>query len=128
MNLSNGRVPWAWVAVGLIVLTVPTLARAHAQLVRSTPAIRGVLTAAPDRVQLWFNENLEPAFARVSVWSAGGGVQVDRGDAAVAWDDPKQLSVGLKPLTPGHYTVKYRVLSVDGHVVEREFPFTLRAP
>jgi copper resistance protein C len=127
MNRSNGRVPWAWVAVGLIVLSVPTLARAHAQLVRSTPTIRGVLTAAPDRVQLWFNENLEPAFARVSVWSADGA-QVDRGDAAVARDDPKQLSVGLKALTPGHYTVKYRVLSVDGHVVEREFPFTLRAP
>ena len=67
---------WRWVrrnellAVGLIMLTVPTLARAHAQLVRSTPAARGILTAAPDRVQLWFNENLEPAFARVSVWSA----------------------------------------------------------
>jgi copper resistance protein C len=127
MNRSNGRVPWAWFVVGLIVLTVPTLARAHAQLVRSTPAARGVVTAAPDRVQLWFNENLEPAFARVSVWGADGA-QVDRGDAAVALDDPKHLSVGLQPLTPGHYTVKYRVLSVDGHVVEREFPFTLRAP
>lgn len=78
MNRSNGRVPWAWFVAGLIVLTVPTLAGAHAQLVRSTPAARGVLTAAPDRVRLWFNENLEPVFTRVSVWSADGP-QVDRG-------------------------------------------------
>jgi copper resistance protein C len=113
----------------LIVITLggPRLTEAHAVLVRSTPAVRGVLTTAPDRVQLWFNEELEPAFARLSVWSASG-TQVDVGDAAVAPGDPKLLTVGLKALTPGTYTVKYRVLSVDGHVVEREFPFTLRAP
>jgi len=102
-------------------------AEAHAVLVRSTPAVKAVLTTAPDRVQLWFNENLEPAFARVSVWSASG-TQVDLGDAAVTLDDPKLLTVRLGPLAPGSYTVKYRVLSVDGHVVEREFAFTLRAP
>jgi methionine-rich copper-binding protein CopC len=36
--------------------------------------------------------------------------------------------VGLRRLTPGTYTVRFRVLSVDGHVVENEFPFTLRGP
>jgi methionine-rich copper-binding protein CopC len=46
----------------------------------------------------------------------------------VATDDPVRLSVGLRPLPAGTYTVRYRVLSVDGHVVEGEFPFTLRAP
>jgi methionine-rich copper-binding protein CopC len=41
-------------------------------------------------------------------------------------EDPKLLSVGLPALVPGTYTVKYRVLSVDGHVVESQFSFTLR--
>jgi methionine-rich copper-binding protein CopC len=40
--------------------------------------------------------------------------------------DPKLLSVGLPALAPGTYTVKYRVLSVDGHVVASQFSFTLR--
>jgi methionine-rich copper-binding protein CopC len=36
------------------------------------------------------------------------------------------LSVSLPALSPGTYTVRYRVLSVDGHVVEGEFPFAVR--
>jgi methionine-rich copper-binding protein CopC len=115
---------WALV---LGAMLVPSLPGAHAVLVRSKPAVRGVVTTPPERVQLWFNEPVEPDFARLSVWSARG-VQVDLGNATVAPDDPRLLSVGLRPLAPGRYIVKYRVLSVDGHVVEREFPFTLRAP
>jgi methionine-rich copper-binding protein CopC len=93
--------------------------------VRSSPARRAVLTRPPDRVQLWFNERLEPAFSRVTVTDASGQA-VDLGDVVVGPDDPTRLSVGLGRLIPGTYTVRFRVLSVDGHVVESEFPFTLR--
>jgi methionine-rich copper-binding protein CopC len=101
-------------------------AAAHAVLVRSAPAARATLAERPDRVQLWFNERLEPAFSSVSVWNAAG-TQVDAGDARVGADDPKRLSVPLLPLAPGTYTVRYRVLSVDGHVVDSSFSFTIRA-
>ena len=74
---------------------------------------------------LWFNERLEPAYSSASVWSAAG-TQVDRKDARVEADDPKRLSVTLAPLSPGAYTVRYRVLSVDGHIVEASFAFTVR--
>lgn len=42
-------------------------------------------------------------------------------------DDPNTLAVGLPALSAGTYTVKFCVLSVDGHVVEAEFPFTVRS-
>jgi methionine-rich copper-binding protein CopC len=42
-------------------------------------------------------------------------------------DDPRQLSVTVETRTPGLYTVKYRVLSVDGHIVDNRFTFTVRA-
>ena len=109
--------------LGLLLLATP--AWPHASLVRSSPARRATLTTAPDRVQLWFNEAIEPKFSRVSVWDSAGQ-QVDLADARVEPDDPKRLTVGLKPLTRGAYRVRFRVLSVDGHVVESEFPFTLR--
>jgi methionine-rich copper-binding protein CopC len=32
----------------------------------------------------------------------------------------------LPPISPGTYTVRYRVLSVDGHVVEAAFSFTVK--
>ena len=106
-----------------VLLATP--AGAHAVLVRSTPPGRATLAEKPDRVQLWFNERLEPAFSSVSVWSSAG-TQVDAGDARVGHDDAKRLSVTLPPLPPGTYSVRYRVLSVDGHVVDSSFSFTIR--
>jgi methionine-rich copper-binding protein CopC len=109
----------------LAPLLLPTHGWPHAYLVRSAPAARATVARAPERVQLWFNERLEPAYSRVSVWS-GDGTRVDAGDVQVAASEPTRLSVGVPGLPAGRYTVKYRVLSVDGHVVEAEFAFTVR--
>jgi methionine-rich copper-binding protein CopC len=98
---------------------------AHAVLVRSTPAHRAVLAQVPERVDLWFNERLEAAYSTVSVWNEAGG-QVDGRDATVGPDDPRRLSVSLTTRAAGLYTVKYRVLSVDGHVVDSRFTFTVK--
>ena len=114
-----------WIAGLSVMLGVAPLAWGHAQLVKSVPARRAVLSRPPERVQLWFNERLEPAFAQLSVWDRDGA-QVDLKDAQVAPDDPKRLSISVPSLEPGVYRVKFRVLSVDGHVVESEFPFTIR--
>jgi methionine-rich copper-binding protein CopC len=51
---------------------------------------------------------------------------VDAGDARVTESEPTELSVRVPPLPAGAYTVKYRVLSVDGHLVESEFVFSVR--
>jgi hypothetical protein len=110
-------------AIALLLIATP--AWPHASLVRSSPARRATLTTAPERVQLWFNEAIEPRFSSVSVWDAAGD-RVDLRDARVEPDDPKRLTVGLTPLKRGTYRVRFRVLSVDGHVVETEFSFTLR--
>ena len=100
-------------------------ARAHAVLVRSSPAARATLSRPPERVHLWFNERLEPAYSRASVWD-GSGRQVDASDGVVDAAEPTRLTVNLPALAPGTYTVKFRVLSVDGHLVESQFPFTVR--
>ena len=51
---------------------------------------------------------------------------MESGDSQVDPADPKKLSVGLPALATGIYTVKYRVLSVDSHIVENQFTFTVR--
>ena len=98
---------------------------AHAYLVKSMPAQRAVLYRAPARVQLWFNERLESGFCSLSVQDAHGK-QVETGKSEVTGDDPKRLSATVKPLPAGRYFVKYRVLSVDGHIAEDQFPFTIK--
>jgi methionine-rich copper-binding protein CopC len=59
------------------------------------------------------------------VIDAGGG-QVDLRDARVSTEDARRLSLSLPPLQPGRYSVKFRVLSVDGHVVESSLTFTVK--
>jgi copper resistance protein C len=108
-----------------LVLCVPTSAWPHARLVKSVPASRAVLSQAPAQVQLWFNERLEAHFCQLSVWNAAGH-RVESGDIQVDPADPKKLSVGLPALATGLYTVKYRALSVDSHIVENQFTFTVR--
>jgi copper resistance protein C len=100
-------------------------AHAHAVLVRSVPAARAVVAQAPERVDLWFNERLEPAFSTVSVKDAAGA-QVDRRDGRVSPDDGTRLSASLPRLPAGSYSVHYRALSVDGHLVDASFPFSVR--
>src|SRR5262245_16321758 len=123
-TLVKALVPLVLPLLGVTVR--PALVESHAVLVKSVPAARAVLTRAPGRVQLWFSERLEPAFSNASVWS-GSGKQVDKRDASVSPDDPKELSVSLGTLEAGTYTVRCRILSVDGHVVETNFPFTIKS-
>lgn len=114
-------------AVGAVLLSLAAASPVtpHAFLVRSSPTARTTVARAPTRVHLWFNERLEPAYSRASIWN-GDAQRVDVGDAQVSPTEPRSLSVGVPPLPAGVYTVKYRVLSVDGHVVEAEFAFTVR--
>jgi len=116
-----------FVAVGLAALALgPAAALAHAVLVKSVPAQRATLAESPPRVELWFNERLEPAYSKASV-TTEAGVQVDLRDVAVSAEDPRRLSLSLPALVPGRYTVSFRVLSVDGHVVESKLTFTVKA-
>jgi copper resistance protein C len=114
----------AWV-VALALL--PAGAMGHAVLVKAVPPQRAALTESPPRVELWFNERLEPAYSRVTVTDEAGK-QVDLRDVTVSKEDPKRLSLSLPPLGPGRYTVRFRVLSVDGHVVESSLTFTVKSP
>ena len=102
-------------------------AAAHALLAKSEPARRAVLTHSPARVRLWFNERLEPAFSKVSVEDASGR-PVEQQPAQVAADDRKLLELALPALTPGRYTVRYQVLSVDGHTIKSSYSFSIKTP
>lgn len=110
-----------------LLLLAPASGWPHASLVKSVPARRAILHRSPERVQLWFNERLEPQFSHVSVLTPTGH-PVDLKDTAVGPDDPKKLSVAVPALLPGTYTVRFRVLSVDGHVVAGQFSFTIVRP
>jgi methionine-rich copper-binding protein CopC len=109
-----GLLPAIWLAAA-------TAAHAHAQLDHATPAVGSTVRAPPARVSLSFTEKLEPKFSSLEVRNAGGA-RVDSGGASVTG---ASMSVGLKPLPAGTYTVRWHVLSVDTHKTEGSFTFTV---
>jgi methionine-rich copper-binding protein CopC len=100
-------------------------ALAHSMLVKAEPPRRAVLAKTPAQVRLWFNEELEGEYASLIVLDAEKH-PVTEIKPQLAPDDPKSIVLPLPELTPGKYSVKFRVLSVDGHVVESSFDFTVR--
>jgi Uncharacterized protein, homolog of Cu resistance protein CopC len=123
--VSRRRVVKAVLGVSCLGLLAP-LARAHAGLERSEPARRATLRKAPKKIRLWFNERLEPAYASIKLYGEDGEKSIETPKAVVNATDPKLLEMELPPLPPGQYTVKYRVLSVDGHTVDYGYVFTIK--
>jgi copper resistance protein C len=102
-------------------------AAAHSRLVKSDPSARAVLATAPKELKLWFNEGVEPAFAKVWIVPAQGAQipLTSRGDSS----NPRLLIVALPDNLPaGPVNIGYHMLSVDGHTVDDKLTFTVKAP
>jgi len=112
-------------AASLLLVLAPAVASAHARLVKSEPARRGVLKTAPASVKLWLNEAVEQKFSKITIADPAGKPLTTEA-AKVDAENPKLLFVELPPLRPGTYTVTFEVLSVDGHRVKQSFPFTIK--
>ncbi len=113
-------------AVGLALPT--TLAFAHAYLERSTPAGGSKLSVIPQTVCLSFGEPVEKGFSLFAVKDSRGNRVDDEAKMRKAKDrfgSSKIIAIPLKELTAGSYTVEWKVLSVDSHVTEGSFTFTV---
>jgi methionine-rich copper-binding protein CopC len=112
-------------AVFLLTALLAGEAAAHAVMVKATPAEDSVLANSPAVVSVWFNEPLEAAFSSLTVSDARTRVVAKGALEAIA---DNGLSLPLDAALPaGTYTVRYRVLSVDGHIVEDQFRFVIDA-
>ncbi|HLX16270.1 MAG TPA: copper resistance CopC family protein [Bradyrhizobium sp.] len=103
----------------LLAVIAGTAAQAHALLDHAQPRVGSSVPAAPREVVLTYTQNLEPAFSSVEV-SDANGARVDLGKPSIS---ASTMRVGLKPLPPGTYRVRWQVLSVDTHTTEGSFTF-----
>jgi methionine-rich copper-binding protein CopC len=111
---------------GLVALILyPDTVFAHAELIKSEPANRATLSTSTEQVKLWFNEEIEVDYASLSLVDKNGNILI-KGKPMAHPDDLKSIYVELPELEKGRYTVKYRVLSVDGHVLESDYKFTIK--
>jgi len=98
---------------------------AHAILVKANPPQEASLTDAPEEVLLIFNDAVGQEFLALAVIDPTGK-RVDNHDAKLDFTDHSHLRASVSKLTPGRYTVRYRVLSADGHVVSGKYFFDLQ--
>ena len=103
----------------LLIFMASTAAEAHAFLDHAEPRVGSTVPTAPREVSLTFTQNLEPAFSSVEV-SDTNGARVDLGKPSIS---AGVMRIGLKPLSPGTYKVRWHVLSVDTHTTEGSFSF-----
>jgi copper transport protein len=112
------------VALGLAIaaLVFPASAFAHANLQSTTPKYRQRLQTAPAAVTLRFDQVVTAEPNAIDLKNAYGKT-FSNTSRAVGHD----VRVPVKKLTRGAYTVRWHVLSEDGHVVSGVFTFGVRA-
>src|SRR5712664_2053038 len=107
---------------GLALVAFGVTANAHAHLQKSSPADNSVITAAPSNLVLNFSEA-----ARLTALSIQKDSEPEQKLKPLPTTAAQQISVPLPPLTPGTYSVNWRVVSDDGHMMAGALHFTLTA-
>lgn len=110
--------------LSLTLILWPLVTLAHVHLDRSSPSKGESLTQAPQTIELWFSGKVDAEWSKVMV-SDNNDNRYDTGEISNG-DDPEHLSVVVKPMKSGEYTVKLNVISGDGHRVKGHFSFTVR--
>ena len=103
----------------------PEILMAHAIIVRTSPPQGGAAPANIGKVDVWYDAGIRDSLAALAVVSAAGE-RVDKRDAAIDSADPAHVSVSVNPMVPGKYTVRYRALSADGHMVSGAWEFDVQ--
>jgi methionine-rich copper-binding protein CopC len=100
---------------------------AHAIMVKSLPAEGAVIAESPKQVDVWFNDKVGSEYKALAVIDSTGK-RVDNKDVTQETFDPSHLYSSVQQLPPGTYTVRYRVVSIDTHIVTGKFQFSIKAP
>jgi copper transport protein len=114
-----------WVAAALLLFVVAGplagTAGAHAVLIESRPGNDELVEQAPAEVVLVFDDTVVAEQGGVRVIDPDGA-RVEAGAPASA-DRGRRISQPLGDGPTGTYTVSYRVLSSDGHVISGSFVY-----
>lgn len=111
----------ALVAAALAALALPPSAFAHASLVRESPGFGQRLETPPARVVLSFDQSVELLPRAILVLDAGG-----ENVAGPPRLEGRSVVAPVRTLPRGPYTIRWRAMSSDGHVVSGVYTFGVR--
>jgi copper transport protein len=101
------------------------MSSAHAYIVKSNPSANQSLSKSPVKVSIEFDEIIQPTFYSIQVLDMKGN-QVNRDNGKINSSNAKILESDVKQGLPkGIYSIKWRVVSADGHPVDGIIPFQI---
>jgi copper resistance protein C len=108
----------------LLLLSASQLSHAEGILLKSDPKNNAELSSFDDTVKLWFSGNVGERSPSVVVVD-GNGNRVDNGDTRLVLGERHRLTATTKPLLPGPYAMRYRVVTEDGLIVSGVSKFSI---
>jgi copper transport protein len=109
--------------LALLALAFPAAASAHATLTKTEPQYGTRVAQAPKVVRLEFDQSVDALPNAVRVYSAKG--RLLSGPTRTTAGD-RVLTAPVSRLPRGGYTVRWRAVSADGHVVSGVYTFGVR--
>lgn len=111
--------------VALLLAWAPG-ASAHTRVERTSPAAGDTARTPVREVRVRFSAPVEPGLTRLTL--VRGGEALAEGGAADPESGRREYVLPLgAPLHAGDYTVRWRTVGADGHVLEGSFGFTVAA-
>ena len=108
------------IAIGMASLLNGGLVDAHARLERAVPANGSVLVESPKALSLTFSQSVR----LTALWLQKDG-SPKQSIASLPITNTANIAVALPALTPGVYTVTWRLLGEDGHIASGAVHFTI---
>lgn len=107
------------IAAALAIVAWPAAARAHAVVVEARPAVDTIVPVGGLDIRLQFNSRIDAQRSRLTLQNP------DRQAVAVmpAIAEPNVLAARSRIDRQGRWTLRWQVLSRDGHITRGEIPF-----
>jgi methionine-rich copper-binding protein CopC len=124
LKLRISAAPAVVIALGLLGLGAAPVR--HLALQSSLPAADAVVQS-PTLIQLDFTEAPQSGTTSIRLVDAGGNLLVT-GEVTQSAQDPTVFTTSVdRSLNAGVYSVAWRAMANDGHVLTEDFAFTVRA-
>ena len=112
------------IGVVIALVSIGRTAAAHSFPEQEDPSAGATVPATPAQVTIKYDAPIEKLFDSLQVLDAAG--QDKAAGAPQGSADGHELSVPVAPLSPGEYTVKWRVVGIDTHHTEGSYSFSVQ--
>lgn len=110
----------------VLALAVPVALLFHTELKTAVPERDAILKAPPQVVELGFSGKVNARLTTIAILRPDS-TEVMKLEVEKTADAKVVRAPLTRPLPPGHYLVRWRTASADGHVVRGSYRFAVDA-